>query len=192
MSDEEKEDFAVEKPVGRLSGKTTQHRVTVLLSDPSVERNNYLVIYGERDNEEDRIYYVLTIIDMWSDSKGFMAKIAVIGERPKRPFEIGSEVYLAKEEQISKILGIFNPPEESILLGKLIGYPYDVQLLVKNFGRIFITGKSGSGKSYTMSVLCEEFLLKGIPVVILDRHGEYGSLKVASEDLGEGDSEFVD
>ncbi|KKM91986.1 hypothetical protein LCGC14_1222940, partial [marine sediment metagenome] len=25
-----------------------------------------------------------------------------------------------------------------------------------------------------------------------DRHGEYGSLKVASEDLGEGDSEFVD
>ncbi|KKK41759.1 MAG: AAA-like domain protein [Candidatus Lokiarchaeum sp. GC14_75] len=192
MPDEEKEDFAVEKPVGRLSGKTTQHTVTVLLSNPSVERNNYLVIYGERDNEEDRIYYVLTIIDMWSDSKGFMAKIAVIGERPKRPFEIGSEVYLAKEEQISKILGIFNPPEESILLGKLIGYPYDVQLLVKNFGRIFITGKSGSGKSYTMSVLCEEFLLKGIPVVILDRHGEYGSLKVASEDLGEGDSEFVD
>ncbi len=192
MSDEEKEDFAVEKPVGRLSGKTTQHRVTVLLSDPSVERNNYLVIYGERDNEGDRIYYVLTIVDMWSDSKGYMAKIAVIGERPKRPFEIGSEVYLAKEEQISKILGIFNPPEESILLGKLIGYPFDVQLLVKNFGRIFITGKSGSGKSYTMSVLCEEFLLKGIPVVILDRHGEYGSLKVASEDLGEGDSEFVD
>ena len=192
MSDEENEDFAVEKSVGRLSGKTTQHMVTVLLSDPSVERNNYLVIYGERDEEGDRVYYVMTIIDMWSDGKGFMAKIAVIGERPKRPFEIGSKVYLAKEEQISKILGIFNPPEESVSLGKLIGYPYEVHLLVKNFGRIFITGKSGSGKSYTMSVLCEEFLLKGVPIVILDRHGEYGSLKVASEDLGEGDSEFVD
>jgi hypothetical protein len=33
---------------------------------------------------------------------------------------------------------------------------------------------------------------KGIPVVILDRHGEYGSLKIASEDLGGGESEFID
>jgi len=44
----------------------------------------------------------------------------VIGERPTRPFEIGANVYRAKEEQISKILGIFNPPEESLSVGKLI------------------------------------------------------------------------
>jgi len=43
-----------------------------------------------------------------------------------------------------------------------------------------------------MGVLCEEFLKKGVPVVILDRHGEYGSLKVAGENLPEGESEFVD
>ena len=134
----------------------------------------------------------LYITEMWTDEKGRMAKLSVLGERPTRPFEIGSDVFMAKEEQISKILGIFNPPEESLSLGKLIGYPYEVYLLIKNFGRIFITGKSGSGKSYTMGVLCEEFLKKGIPVVILDRHGEYGSLKVAGEDLPEGESEFVD
>jgi len=164
----------------------------VLFEIPSVERNNYLVVYGEKDEEGKKPYYVLYITEMWTDEKGRQAKLGVLGERPKKPFEIGSDVFMAKEDQISKILGIFNPPEESLSLGKLIGYPYEVYLLIKNFGRIFITGKSGSGKSYTMGVLCEEFLKKGIPVVILDRHGEYGSLKVAGEDLPEGESEFVD
>ncbi|UCC19323.1 MAG: DUF87 domain-containing protein [Promethearchaeota archaeon] len=181
-----------EKPIGRLTGKTTTHTVTVIFEGASVERNNYLVVYGEKDKEGKKKYYVLYITEMWTDEKGRMAKLGVLGERPTKPFEIGSDVFMAKEEQISKILGIFNPPEESLSLGKLIGYPYEVYLLIKNFGRIFITGKSGSGKSYTMGVLCEEFLKKGIPVVILDRHGEYGSLKVAGEDLPEGESEFVD
>ncbi|MFW9822327.1 MAG: helicase HerA domain-containing protein [Candidatus Thorarchaeota archaeon] len=181
-----------EKPVGRLTGKTTTHTVTVVFEGPPVDRNNYLVIYGEKHDEGNKRYYVLYITEMWTDEKGRMAKLGVLGERPKRPFEIGSDVFMAQEEQISKILGIFNPPEESLSLGQLIGYPYEVYLLIKNFGRIFITGKSGSGKSYTMGVLCEEFLKKGVPVVILDRHGEYGSLKVAGEDLPEGESEFVD
>ena len=181
-----------EKPVGRLTGKTMTHSVTVVFEGVPVERNNYLVLYGEKDEEGNKPYFVMYITDMWTDEKGRMAKLGVLGERPKRPFEIGSDVFMAKEEQISSILGIFNPPEESLSLGQLIGYPYEVYLLIKNFGRIFITGKSGSGKSYTMGVLCEEFLKKGVPVVILDRHGEYGSLKVASEDTGEGESEFVD
>ena len=168
------EDSQEEKPVGRLTGKTTTHTVTVVFEGLSVERNNYLVVYGEKDEEGKKPYFVLYITDMWTDEKGRMAKLGVLGERPKRPFEIGSDVFLAKEEQISSILGIFNPPEESLSLG------------------IFITGKSGSGKSYTMGVLCEEFLRKGVPVIILDRHGEYGALKVASEDAGEGESEFVD
>ncbi len=181
-----------EKPVGRLTGKTTTHTVTVVFEGPSVERNNYLVVYGEKNEEGKKQYFVMYITDMWTDEKGRMAKLGVLGERPTKPFEIGSDVFMAKEEQIAKILGIFNPPEESLSMGNLIGYPYEVYLLIKNFGRIFITGKSGSGKSYTMGVLCEEFLKKGIPVVILDRHGEYGALKVAGEDAPEGESEFVD
>ncbi|MFX1481098.1 MAG: helicase HerA domain-containing protein [Promethearchaeota archaeon] len=193
MSDEEGQDNQSEdKPVGRLTGKTTIHTVQAIFDDPSVERNFYFTIYGERNEEGVRSHYVLNIVDMWTDEKGRMAKLQVLGERPTRPFDMGADLYRATEEQIFKILGIFNPPEESLFLGKLKSYPYDVHLLVKNFGRIFITGKSGSGKSYTMGVLCEEFLKKGIPVVILDRHGEYGSLKVAGEAAAEGESEFVD
>jgi len=197
MSDDENlDDQAKKGKVGNLIGKTTAHTVQVQFSDPTIERNSYFVIYGDKDEEGNRPHYVLNIIDLWTESKGTMANLQVLGERPKRPFDIGSEVYKANEEQISRLLGIYNAPEESVSLGKLIGYPFDVNLLIKNFGRIFITGKSGSGKSYTMGVLCEEFMKKGIPIVILDRHGEYGSLKVLADDAepkGERkESEFVD
>jgi len=184
MSDEESYDKQVKKDkVGNLIGKTTTHTVQVQFSDPTIERNSYFVIYGDKDEEGERALYMLNIKTMWSEAKGMLADLQVCGERPKRPFDIGAEVYRASEAQITKLLGINNPPEESVSIGKLIGYEFDVKLLVKNFGRIFITGKSGSGKSYTMGVLCEEFMKKGIPLVILDRHGEYGSLKVkAGED----------
>jgi len=193
---ENKEGQKQEMPVGRLIGKTTAYEVTMQVQDPTVFKKTYLAIYGEKDKDGNRPHYVLSILDMWSDESGMVANLIVLGERPKRPFEIGAEVYKAKEQQITKLLGIYNPPEESVSLGKLMGYEFDVNLLVKNFGRIFITGKSGSGKSYTMGVLCEEFMKKGIPVVILDRHGEYGSLKVAAKQGDQkgdgGESEFVD
>jgi hypothetical protein len=196
MSDEEKkEGLSQENPVGRLMGKTTTYEVSMQVTDPNVLRNTYLTIYGEKDKEGKRPHYMLSISDMYSDSSGMVANLMVLGDRPKRPFEVRAEVYKAKEEQIERLLGIHNPPEESVSLGKLIGYPFNVNLLVKNFGRIFITGKSGSGKSYSMGVLCEEFMKKGIPVVILDRHGEYGSLKVAAKEQQQGEksqSEFVD
>ncbi len=172
--------------VGRLTGRTTIHEVQMLITNPDVGRNNYFVIYDDLTKpEEERESHLLNIVEIWNDTKGLMAKLQVLGTRPDRPFEMGSEVFLADEEEIKQLLGISNPPERSISLGTLLSYDYDVNLLVKNFGRIFITGKSGSGKSYTMGVLCEEFLKKGIPIVILDRHGEYGSLKVKSEDFKE-------
>ncbi|TFF90009.1 MAG: hypothetical protein EU548_05225, partial [Promethearchaeota archaeon] len=126
--------------VGRLTGKTTTHSLKLLITNPDVGRNSYFVIYGDKGEDGEKKNYMLGIREIWQDKKGLMAKVQVIGERPQRPFERGSEIYLATEEQITKLLGIHNPPEESISIGNLIGYPIDIQLLVKNFGRIFITG----------------------------------------------------
>jgi len=44
-------------------------------------------------------------------------------------------------------------------------------------GRGFITGKSGSGKSNTTSVIVEEILATGQPMLIIDTDGEYWGLK---------------
>ena len=50
---------------------------------------------------------------------------------------------------------------------------------------IFIVGATGSGKSYVSGVLIEEFLDKGIPVVIIDPHGEYFTLSQANDSIEE-------
>lgn len=46
-------------------------------------------------------------------------------------------------------------------------------------GRCCIIGQSGSGKSYMIGVLSEELCRNGLPFLIIDTEGEYGSLKSA-------------
>jgi predicted nucleic acid-binding Zn-ribbon protein len=59
-------------------------------------------------------------------------------------------------------------------------------------GRGFITGKSGSGKSNTASVVVEELLERGFPCLIVDTDGEYYGLKEEFELLHVGADEECD
>jgi hypothetical protein len=59
-------------------------------------------------------------------------------------------------------------------------------------GRGFITGKSGSGKSNSASVVAEELLDRGFPVLIVDTDGEYWGLKEEYEILHVGADEECD
>ncbi|WP_336344333.1 ATP-binding protein [Halalkalicoccus ordinarius] len=59
-------------------------------------------------------------------------------------------------------------------------------------GRGFVTGKSGSGKSNTASVVVEELLEAGYPVLIVDTDGEYYGLKEEYELLHAGADEECD
>ncbi|MEE6211011.1 DUF87 domain-containing protein [Salarchaeum sp. III] len=59
-------------------------------------------------------------------------------------------------------------------------------------GRAFLTGKSGSGKSNTASVVIEELLDAGFPVLIVDCEGEYYGLKEEFELLHAGADEECD
>lgn len=59
-------------------------------------------------------------------------------------------------------------------------------------GRGFITGKSGSGKSNSASVIVEELLDRGFPVLIVDTDGEYWGLKEEYEVLHVGADEDCD
>jgi len=173
-------DECLEK-VGRLVGKTTTHTVTVKLLSERVGRNDYLQIEHEGRN------FLFMIKELWTEDSVMFAKCSVVGSMPKTPFKPESIVFKASTKLIKNVLGLDVPYEEAVYLGKLRGLPYKVFLPVKRLGRIFITGKTGSGKSYTVGVLIEEFLKKGIPVVIIDRHGEYSSLKIPAEN---GSEEF--
>ena len=59
-------------------------------------------------------------------------------------------------------------------------------------GRGFITGKSGSGKSNTASVIVEELLDRGLACLIVDTDGEYYGLKETYEILHVGADEECD
>jgi len=59
-------------------------------------------------------------------------------------------------------------------------------------GRGFITGKAGSGKSNSASVIIEELLDRGFPVLIVDTDGEYYGLKEEYEMLHVGADEECD
>ncbi|WP_281194797.1 DUF87 domain-containing protein [Halorubrum sp. F4] len=59
-------------------------------------------------------------------------------------------------------------------------------------GRSFITGKSGSGKSNTASVVIENLLSNGFPVMIVDTDGEYYGLKEEYEILHAGADDECD
>lgn len=59
-------------------------------------------------------------------------------------------------------------------------------------GRAFATGKSGSGKSNTGGVVCEQLLERDHPLLIVDIEGEYYSLKEKYEVLHVGADDEVD
>ena len=59
-------------------------------------------------------------------------------------------------------------------------------------GRGFVTGKSGSGKSNTASVVAEELLEAGFPLLVVDTDGEYYGLKEEYELLHAGADEGCD
>ncbi|MEM2724946.1 MAG: DUF87 domain-containing protein, partial [Candidatus Nezhaarchaeales archaeon] len=170
------------KPVGIIEGKTTTSSFRIKILSDEVGKNSFLEIAHEGT------YYVCGIKELYRTDDGVYAECFVIGQGPKLPFIPGSSVYLAKEEHIRRALKLSDDPSTGIYIGKLKALDCKIWLPIKKLGRIFIVGKPGSGKSYTAGVFIEELLKKGIPLLIIDIHGEYSSLKVmgdvTSEEFG--------
>ena len=72
------------------------------------------------------------------------------------------------------------------------GDPVELPIVEILTGRAFVTGKSGSGKSNTMSVVAEKLLDGGYPVMLVDTDGEYYGLKEEYELLHAGADEECD
>jgi DNA helicase HerA-like ATPase len=87
--------------------------------------------------------------------------------------------------------------EETITIGEVSGGDEtgaSIELPVVDVltGRGFVTGKSGSGKSNSASVVCEKLLDKGYGILIVDIDGEYYGLKEEYEILHVGADEECD
>ena len=69
-------------------------------------------------------------------------------------------------------------------------FAVDANLVVT--GRTCVLGSSGSGKSYTVGVLCEELCRNEIPFAIVDTEGEHTGLKEKFEALWVGEDQDSD
>jgi len=72
------------------------------------------------------------------------------------------------------------------------GTPVSLPAVELLTGRGFVTGKSGSGKSNTASVLVENLLANNFPVLVVDTDGEYYGLKEEFELLHAGADDECD
>ncbi|WP_445474473.1 helicase HerA domain-containing protein [Methanococcoides methylutens] len=117
-------------------------------------------------------------------SDRIVAEATVIGSRdptgllraPKTPFSPGDDVFKADNDLISSVLGLSG---NEMYIGLLDGTDIPVHLSVNSLVQkhCSILAKTGSGKSYTAAVLLEELLDRKIPLLILDPHSEYASMK---------------
>lgn len=129
--------------------------------------------------------YVAQITEMKTKSGNIKASATIIGEYPTRPFQPCEENTIEKASA-REILNALQLPSDGLDIGTI--RDLDTRLCLppnravqKHIG---VYGKTGSGKSYTGAVIVEELLslqkssTNGIGLVIIDPHGEYGSLKL--------------
>ncbi len=95
---------------------------------------------------------------------------------PTSPARPGEQVFVADEKLIKSSLGL---SKGDMYIGLLKGYDLRVELDANTLVQkhCSILAKTGSGKSYTSAVILEELLEKKVALLVIDTHGEYGSMK---------------
>jgi len=134
---------------------------------------------------KDGFYALAQILEIEKNSDQEVASCGVIGYREDDnlkqltvPFDPGVEVLNAEDDFVQETLGLRK--EIGAYVGVLDGREkikvfLDInKMLTKHLS---IIAKTGTGKSFFSGVIVEELLEKQIPVLIIDPHGEYSSLK---------------
>lgn len=99
---------------------------------------------------------------------------------------------ISKGEDDRNIDSLFSLDEDMNESGKGTNEPFQVNADLIATGRTCVIGSSGSGKSYTVGVICEELCRNKVPFVIIDIEGEYSGLKEKYEAIWVGDEDNCD
>lgn len=74
-----------------------------------------------------------------------------------------------------------------LVIGTTTSGPFVIDANLVATGRTCVLGSSGSGKSYTVGVLCEELCRNEVPFAIVDTEGEHAGLKEQFEAIWVGE-----
>ncbi len=190
--------------VGRIFGDVGLGRFQLSLSRP-VERGDYLSV-----PDEDHGYVLCQLDDLQRKSdldleqagaltpadethvhESLLGHAIIIGYRdtqgvvkiPTIPFRPGAHVFRAEETLIARVLGLTHRSNSGAYVGLLRNHNLRVELDINQLVQrhVSVLAKTGGGKSYLLGVLIEELLRHKVTCVIIDPHGEYGSLRTPAE-----------
>ncbi len=193
--------------VGRIFGDVGLGQFQLNLLKP-VERGDYLAVDDElhgrvlcqlddlrrkSDLDLERAESLGTSDDA-SIHQSLLGVARIIGFRdeqglvkcPTIPFRPGAHVYRAEEPLIADVLGLKHRANTGAYVGLLRNHSLRVELDINQLVQrhVSVLAKTGGGKSYLLGVLIEELLRHKVTCVIVDPHGEYGSLRQPAEKDG--------
>ncbi len=186
--------------VGRIYGEASSTNFSFVVFDPrELGRTDYVKVWNDAEGWIiAQVYDIKATADLNesdalqgrdAEKEVYLAKAIVIGKRdengllkvPKSPFVPGENVFKADSEIVTEALGL---ETEGAYIGHLkdsdIRVNIDLNSLIQK--HCCILAKTGSGKSYTAGVLVEELLENGVPLFIIDPHGEYSTISESNDD----------
>jgi uncharacterized protein len=193
--------------VGRIYGDVGLGLFHLLLSRP-VERGDYITV---EDELHGKVLCQLDDLRRKSDldleradqlghgaetliHENLLGIARVIGYRddqglvklPTVPFRPGAKVFLAEDPLIADVLGLKHRGNTGAYVGMLRNHSLKIELDINQLVQrhVSVLAKTGGGKSYLLGVLIEELLRHKVTCVIIDPHGEYGSLREAGPKNG--------
>lgn len=170
--------------LGKIFGKITTTHFNFIIEKETKKFEFVQVLHKVYD------YVLCQVVEIERTEKD-IAKCIVIGYKDDKgrikpiriPFEQNSEVLKAEDEFIKSVIKL-EDSEKGAFIGKLEGKNIDVKIDLRKLltKHVAILAKSGAGKSYCVGVLIEEIIDKKVPVLIIDPHGEYSSLKYPNDE----------
>lgn len=175
--------------LGKIFGRVTTKEFKFLVQNETKKFEYVQIYHGVYD------YVLAQVIELEKNENMTTATCQIIGYVDKKdgkvkslriPLEPNSEVFLAELNLIQKVICL-EDDTTGAYLGKLDGKDLNVHLDLKKLltKHLAVLAKSGSGKSYSVGVLLEEIIDKNVPLLIIDPHGEYSSLKYPNEEESE-------
>ena len=142
-------------------------------SDLDLERAGALTPSEETAVHESLLGHAMII--GYRDAQGIV-------QIPTIPFRPGAHVFRAEEALIARVLGLTHRAHTGAYVGLLRNHSLRVELDINQLVQrhVSVLAKTGGGKSYLLGVLIEELLRHKVTCVIVDPHGEYGSLRQAA------------
>lgn len=169
--------------LGKLTGKSTTNEFKFIV-EKETKKFEFVQVHHKAYG------FVLCLVnELEADQNKTIAYCSVLGYKEKDrvkklriPFEPNSEVLRAENDFIKEVIKLDS--EHKAVIGKLDGkdIPVSIDLNKVLSMHLAVLAKSGSGKSYSVGVLLEEMIERKIPLLVIDPHGEYSTLKYKNTD----------